>query len=211
MKGPAATFGWRISRAILGSERKPKPPLTRADTNFRCVGPRFLRRLSYCSALSGSLEPKIRQLRQGGIHVDDAGETATTTGGISRRKLIAGGVAAGGAVWVAPMITSSTAAAAASGAPLQACAATGCQPGNPNPIPCGSGGCTSGSCTGNIGCFSLVDTEGNCFCGQGLSFSDCSPTCTTSADCPGGAHCVTGLGFEPTVGMCVDCCGNNCH
>ena len=70
---------------------------------------------------------------------------------------------------------------------------------------------STGASTGGVGCYGVTDTEGNCFCAQGVH--NCDPcltaVCTSSSQCGPGQHCVVQACCGR--GDCYDCCGVNCH
>jgi hypothetical protein len=138
---------------------------------------------------------------------DEAGQR-----GFSRRSALKRLGAGAAIAWSAPVILSAGSTAFAAGSLSPNCTSSGgCDP-PPNPpghFPCG-GGCATGSCTGGVGCFGVTDTEGQCFCAQGVNGCPClTVTCTASSQCGPGQHCV--VQNYCGGGHCYDCCTVNCH
>src|SRR5439155_7680230 len=120
--------------------------------------------------------------------------------GISRRRMLKR-IGAGAAIaWTAPIVTSlHTPAFAATGGGK--CAGSGCA--GCGPILTGNPGCSTGSCTGNLGCFVSLNTEGACTSFQNI-FCSCLSPCSSSSDCSNGDQCLcsnNGCGGS----FCVPC------
>jgi hypothetical protein len=132
---------------------------------------------------------------------------------VSRRTALKG-IGVGAAVaWATPAVLSVASPAFAGSTAVNCPSGAGCEPasgGNCSAThPCGPG-CTTGTDTANIGCYGVTDTEGNCFCAQGVN--GCGATgavCTASSECGPGQHCV--IQSCCGAGHCYDCCGVNCH
>src|SRR5439155_3380981 len=125
--------------------------------------------------------------------------------GISRRRMLKR-IGAGAAIaWTAPIVTSLHTPAFA--AQRQDCSSNGCA--GCGPILNGNAGCSQGSCTGGLGCFDSLNTEGACVNWQNI-FCSCLTPCSSSSDCSGTSQCLcsnNGCGGS----FCVPCCGTNCH
>jgi hypothetical protein len=130
-------------------------------------------------------------------------ESEILSEGISRRRMLKR-IGAGAAVaWTAPVLTSMRTPAFAQG--YGGCPDS-CANGDFGPCSPDQPGCSSGGCTGGLGCFAQHDVEGNCHCAQNI-FCTCVSACNSSSDCGPGQFC-TDNGCGRT---CLDCCGQNCR
>jgi hypothetical protein len=147
---------------------------------------------------------------QGVIHMT-TDQPSTPGPGISRRRMLKRIGAGAAIVWTVPVVTSlHTPAFAASESPCDA----GCSSFRCNYNLCITGfnlspGCSTGSCTGELGCFDALDVSGQCRNFQNVLCS-CMTPCTDNSQCPECSFCLcadNGCGFS----ACVYCCGLNCH
>src|SRR5439155_2391140 len=129
---------------------------------------------------------------------------------VSRRRMLKR-IGAGAAIaWTAPVLTSINTPSLANAVSQicfpQPCVGIGCS--ECAPVSNGSPGCISGSCTGGLGCVFLLDSNGSCQNAQN-AFCSCLAPCNDNCDC--ASHfCAKCTGCGPG-GVCVGCCGSNCH